>query len=93
MKNFTAEQSWAFLAAAPDFPNTDQSIQALEQIINQNRWDWTPENMLAAHALAVRQGLYQPLSVAEQNGNWEQGLREASKRPTPPPMPPSGSQT
>ena len=90
-RDFILETSTSFLAAAPDFPNTDQSIAALEQIINQNRWDWTPENMQAAHALAIRQGLYQPVPVQEQNGNWEQGLRESNKRPVPPPMPSSNS--
>lgn len=90
-RDFILETSSNFLAANPDFPNTDQSIAALEQIINHNRWEWTPENMQAAHAVAVRQGLYQPISVAEQKANWEQGLRESNKRPTPPPMLPSGS--
>ena len=90
-RDYILETSSNFLAAAPDFPNTDQSIAALEQIINQNRWEWTPENMQAAHALAVRQGLYQPLSVSDQNANWEQDLRESNKRPTPPPMVSSGN--
>jgi hypothetical protein len=90
-RDYIVETSTGFLASAPDFPNTDASIAALEQVITTNGWEWNTPNMQAAHALAVRNGLYQPLSAEQQNVGWEQNLRESNRRPTPPPMLPGKS--
>jgi len=73
-----------FLNQAPDFPNTDESVAAIDRILTTNRWDFTPENMLAAHSVAIRRGDYQPLTqdqIQAATGNAPQ-----ANRPTPPPM-------
>ncbi len=78
-----------FLAQHPEYPNTDAANSALEQIINRNGWEWTPDTMAAAHALAVQNRIYQPLSqeeIAVANG-----YEAPQQRHTPPPMPPTGS--
>ena len=54
-----------FFMEHPDYPQTPQSDNALEQIINRNGWEWTPDSMAAAHALAVQHRVYQPLSQQE----------------------------
>jgi hypothetical protein len=73
-----------FLAQHPDFPNDDQSIEALEQTIQRNNLQWTSENMHLAHLAAVRDGFYQPLSPEAQQA--AAGLAVQAQRPTPPPM-------
>lgn len=75
----------AFMAQCPDFPNSAESIDSLSKKIDEMKWDFTPQSMIAAHALCLREDKYKPLSVEQQNATWEQGLR-ASNRPTPPPM-------
>jgi hypothetical protein len=73
-----------FFMEHPDYPNTDQANNALETIINRNGWEWTPDSMAAAHALAVQNRVYQPLSHHEiQVAN---GYASEARRPTPPPM-------
>jgi hypothetical protein len=83
------ETSSNFLVNAPDFPNTDESIAAIEQVIAQNGWDWNTQSMMAAHALATRQGLYKPLNQEEQQG--AMGIAPKIQRPSAPPIPRSGS--
>ncbi len=73
-----------FFFAHPDYPNTDIANDALEQIINRNGWEWTPDTMAAAHALAVQNRVYQPLTreeIAAANG-----YAPPAHRPAPPPM-------
>jgi hypothetical protein len=78
-----------FFMEHPDYPQTPQSDAALEQIINRNGWEWTPDSMAAAHALAVQGRAYQPLSqeqIAVANG-----YAPEVRRPAPPPMPRGGN--
>jgi hypothetical protein len=78
------EAAAVFLAQNPDFPNNEQSINALDQIIARNNLEWSPENMAMAHTYAVKNGLYQPLSLEAQQQ--AAGLAVQAQRPTPPPM-------
>jgi hypothetical protein len=78
-----------FFMDHPEYPNTDQANNALETIINRNGWEWTPDSMAAAHALAVQHRVYQPLTqeeIAAANGYAPQ-----VHRPTPPPIPRSNA--
>jgi hypothetical protein len=78
-----------FFSAHPEYPNTDQANNALETIINKNGWEWTPDSMAAAHALAVQNRVYQPLSqeqIAVANG-----YAPEVHRPSPPPIPRGGN--
>ena len=78
-----------FFSEHPDYPQTPQSDNALEQIINRNGWEWTPDSMAAAHALAVQHRVYQPLS--QQEIAVANGYAPQVHRPTPPPIPRAGS--
>jgi hypothetical protein len=73
-----------FLMQTPEYPNTDQANAALETIINRNGWEWTPDSMAAAHALAVQHRVYQPLS--QQEIAVANGYAPEAHRPAPPPM-------
>jgi hypothetical protein len=73
----------------PEYPNTDQANNALETIINRNGWEWTPDSMAAAHALAVQNRVYQALS--QQEIAVANGYAPEVRRPAPPPMIKSGS--
>jgi len=53
-------------------------------VIEGNKLDWNSENISLAHTFAVKNGLYQPLSLEEQQISL--GLPVQSQRPTPPPM-------
>jgi hypothetical protein len=78
-----------FFMEHPEYPNTDQANNAIETIINRNGWEWTPDSMAAAHALAVQNRVYQPLTqedIAVANGYAPQ-----AHRPVPPPMLKGGS--
>lgn len=74
-----------FLAQCQDFPNTQPAIDAIAAKIDENGWDFTPQSMIAAHALCTREGKYQPLSQEQITAQWSQGLQN-SNRPTPPPV-------
>jgi DNA-nicking Smr family endonuclease len=78
-----------FFANHPEYPNSDQANNALEQIINRNGWEWTPDTMAAAHALAVQNRVYQPLS--QQEIAIANGYAPQVHRPTPPPIPRSSA--
>jgi len=78
-----------FFMEHPEYPNTDQANNALETIINRNGWEWTPDSMAAAHALAVQHRVYQPLS--QQEIALANGYAPEVHRPAPPPIPRSGS--
>jgi hypothetical protein len=78
-----------FFMEHPDYPQTPQADNALEQIINRNGWEWTPDTMAAAHALAVQHRVYQPLS--QQEIAVANGYAPEVRRPVPPPIPRGGS--
>jgi hypothetical protein len=78
-----------FFMEHPEYPNTDQANNAIETIINRNGWEWTPDSMAAAHALAVQNRVYQPLS--QQDIAVANGYAPEAQRPTPPPMLRGGS--
>jgi hypothetical protein len=75
-----------FMQRCPDFPDTPFAHQALGQFVVKNGWDVTAENLEAAHAALVRQKVYAPLSVAEQNATWSNNMAASSRQaPGPPP--------
>jgi hypothetical protein len=78
-----------FFSSHPEYPNTDQANNAIETIINRNGWEWTPDTMAAAHALAVQHRVYQPLS--QQEIALANGYAPEVHRPTPPPIPRGGN--
>jgi hypothetical protein len=74
-----------FHATCPDFPDTPETAETVMQIINSNRWQPNLESLQAAHALAVRNGLYRPLTTEEiaiANG----AAPQQQTRTAPPPM-------
>ncbi len=73
-----------FIGEHPEFPNSPEAIAALGQVIEANNLDWLPGNMALAHAAAVRDGLYRPLSDEEIRASMGMDVQVA--RPTPPPM-------
>lgn len=82
-----ANQSVAadFISQCPDFPNNDASIEALKTKMEKMGYDYTPQSMIAAHMLCLREESYKPLSLQEQNQTWANNMN-ASNRGTPPPM-------
>lgn len=80
-----------FLNACPDFPNTPESIESLSGTIEKLGWDFSPQSMIAAHALLVRENAqdgtkgYKPLTIEEQNAQWANNMAAASRQ-SPPPM-------
>jgi hypothetical protein len=84
------ELSSSFHSRNQDFPNTDQAVAALEAVCQANHWDMENiENLSNAHAVAVRHGLYQPLSQEQIRASV--AGPEPVHRPAPPPIPPRGS--
>ena len=84
------ELSSSFHSRNQDFPNTDQAVEALEAVCRANNWDMENIDHLSnAHAVAVRHGLYQPLSQEQIRASV--AGPEPVRRPTPPPIPPRGS--
>ena len=78
------ETAVRFMSLCPDFPETEQANAALLGIVASNGWQYTPENLQAAHLLAVRNGVYQPLTpdqIRQANGEQIQ-----TSRAVPPPM-------
>jgi hypothetical protein len=79
------ELSSSFHSRNQDFPNADQAVEALEQVCRANNWDMENiDNLSNAHAVAVRHGLYQPLSQDQIRASY--AGPEPAHRPTPPPM-------
>jgi hypothetical protein len=84
------ELSSSFQSQNQDFPNTTQAVEALEAVCRANNWDMENiDNLSAAHAVAVRQRLYQPLS--QQEIALANGYPPEVRRPVPPPIPRGGS--
>jgi hypothetical protein len=84
------ELSSSFHSRNQDFPNTDQAVEALEAVCRANNWDMENiDNLSNAHAVAVRHGLYQPLSQEQIRASY--AGPEPVHRPTPPPMIKSGN--
>jgi hypothetical protein len=80
----TQDIAATFLANNPDFPNSAESINAIEQLLTKNNLDFTTANMEMAHSYAVKNHLYPPLSQAEIQASM--GIVTPTARPTPPPM-------
>ena len=79
------ELSSSFHSRNQDFPNTDHAVEALEAVCRSNNWDMENiDNLSNAHAVAVRHGLYQPLSQEQIRASV--AGPEPSHRPVPPPM-------
>ena len=84
------ELSSSFHSRNQDFPNTDQAVAALEAVCQANNWNMENiDNLSNAHAVAVRHGLYQPLSQEQIRASV--AGPEPVRRPTPPPIPRSNA--
>src|SRR5712692_2793325 len=78
-----------FLTRSPDYPNTPEAEAAIVGVIEKLGVDYTPDTLAAAHAYAVRNGLYQPLTVEQQRAAL--GIEQPQTRHAPPPMLRSGA--
>ncbi len=74
-----------FHATCPDFPDTEETAETVMQIISSNGWQPNLESLQAAHALAIRNRLYQPLT-AEQIQIANGMAPQQQSRQAPPPM-------
>ena len=74
-----------FHATCSDFPDTEETANTVMQIIQSQGWQTNLESLQAAHALAIRNGLYQPLT-AEQIQIANGAAPQQQTRQTPPPM-------
>jgi hypothetical protein len=84
------ELSSSFHSRNQDFPNTEQAVEALEAVCRANNWDMENiDNLSNAHAVAVRHGLYQPLSQEQIRASV--AGPEPVRRPAPPPIPRSNA--
>ncbi len=87
----------AFLQACPEFPNSPEAIEALSKRIDDMKWDFSPQSMIAAHAMLTRENQsdgtkgYKPLTPEQMNSQWANDMSNASRRGTPPPMVRSGN--
>jgi len=80
-----------FLAKCQDFPNTQEATEALAKTVEENNWDFTPQSMIAAHALCLREGKYKALDEQEQQYAAGDRAAIAQQRGAPPPMIRSGA--
>jgi hypothetical protein len=84
------ELSSSFHSRNQDFPNTDKAVEALEAVCRANNWDMENiDNLSNAHAVAVRHGLYQPLTQEQIRASV--AGPEPLHRPSPPPIPRGGN--
>lgn len=79
-----------FLNRCQDFPNTPEAIAELSKKLDENKWDYTPQSMIAAHSLCLREDKYKGLTPEEINASWANNM-QASSRQAPPPMIRGGS--
>ncbi len=75
-----------FLQSCQDFPNTPEAIEALSKKIDDNKWDFSPQSMIAAHTMCVRENQYKALTPDEINQTWANNMQAATTRSSPPPM-------
>jgi len=73
-----------FMNACPDFPNTQPAIDAISKKVEEMGYDYTPQSMIAAHMLCMREDKYKPLTAEEQNSTWANNMQAASRRQEPP---------
>lgn len=73
-----------FCRDCPDFPGTPESVSAVTSIIENNGWEWNADSLQAAHLLATKNHIYEPLSAEAIQASI--GTLPQDKRPTPPPM-------
>jgi hypothetical protein len=51
-----------FLSRCNDFPSTPEASEAIANIVQNNGWQWNADSLQAAHLLAVKNHMYQPIS-------------------------------
>jgi hypothetical protein len=51
-----------FLSRCQDFPSTPEASEAIANIVQNNGWQWNADSLQAAHLLAVKNHMYQPIS-------------------------------
>jgi hypothetical protein len=73
-----------FLSRCPDYPNTPEAEGAIVRVVEHLGLDYNPDTLAAAHAYAVRNGMYQPLTVEQQRA--AMGIEHPQTRQAPPPM-------
>lgn len=84
----------SFMLACPEFPSTPDSVDKLTKKVEDMRWDYNQQSLMAAHLMCVREGAYKPLTPEEVNASWAQNMqRDSGTAPqgrTVPPTPPPG---
>jgi hypothetical protein len=51
-----------FLSRCQDFPSTPEASEAIANIVQNNGWQWNADSLQAAHLLAVKNHMYEPIS-------------------------------
>ena len=82
----TDRMMFDFIRDNPDFPGTDQANTAIAEIMASTGWETNAQNLSAAHAFAVRRGVYKPLSNDEQQAGLTTPIPQQRSGSTPPPM-------
>jgi hypothetical protein len=73
-----------FASRCPDFPGTPEASDALVSIVQANGWQYNVDSLQAAHLLATRNHVYEPLSAEAQQAS--SGHIPQVHRPSAPPM-------
>lgn len=71
-----------FMQQCQDFPNTDAAIEALKGKMEKMGYDYTPQSMIAAHMLCLRENAYKPLT----NDEWSEKMAAAGRGGSAAPM-------
>jgi len=82
----TDRMMFDFIRDNPDFPGTQEANDAIGEIMASTGWDVNAQNLSAAHAFAVRRGVYKPLSNDEQQAGLTTTAPQQRSGSAPPPM-------
>jgi hypothetical protein len=75
----------------PEFPGDDKANAALVSILEQKQGPVTYNDVVAAHALAVKRGMYAPLNTDEVNMAANRTAAQQQGRQVPPAPPPANN--
>lgn len=78
----------------PDFPNSEEAIEKLSEIMDKNGLDWSADNLSMAHVYAVKHGVYRPLTADDMAAGLQAGVgisSQTQRRVAPPQPPPNAA--